>query len=382
MQRTWRTHLAALAAIGCTTLALAACGSDDDNSTGSESASASNGGGGTPPELVEEAKKLVAENSELPTEFGITEPLATKPTGKVLDYVACPGALCTKIGQDLTEAGKTLGLKVNIVNGGASPEEVTAAFNKVVQDKPDAVINMNYPIEQWREQLAQLAEQGAKVFVNNVPDKGEEGITAHVFNDKDAETTVQALVRRMTADTDGAAKAVYVNAPDAGPGATFQADLWKKYTKEYCPGCELDMLNVKLTDIGKTVPQTVVSYLQANPDVDYVAFYFGDMMPGVPAALKGAGLSDRVKVSSGGGSKVNWQYIRDGGQWSDRALYLDVYAYQLADLVARATTDQEYEVPLLPTVWVDQETEDFDLEQLPFGSDFKAQFAELWSQAK
>jgi ribose transport system substrate-binding protein len=377
-QHAWRRPLAALAVVGLVA-GVTACGSSDDGgSTGS-----SGGDTATPPAMIAKAKEEVAKNSEYPTSFGITEPLKTKPTGKVLDYVQCVSPLCAKLGKDVTTAATQLGMKVNIVQGGGTPEEVTAAFNKVVQDKPDAVIDMNYPVDQWREQLGQLKDQGAKVIVNNVPNTGAEGITSYVFNDNDARTTVEQLVWRIIAESDGKANMVYVNAPDAGPGAQFQLDLWKKYMAERCPGCKFNVLNIKATDVGKTVPQTIASYLQAHPDTDIVDAYYGDMFIGVPAALKGAGISpDKVKLISGGGSKINWQYIRDGEQWADRALYLDVYGYQLADIVARAVTGQEYKVPLLPTVWVDKDTPNFDLEQLPFGSDYKKQFSDLWSQAK
>ena len=67
-----------------------------------------------------------------------------------------------------------------------------------------------------------------------------------------------------------------------------------------------------MSAIGTTLPSQVVSFLRANPKVDYVAFTFGDMTLGLSTALKSAGLLPRVKVVTQHASEANLQDVADG----------------------------------------------------------------------
>jgi ribose transport system substrate-binding protein len=364
-------------------LLVAACGGDDDDSAGGggDSQSASSGGGESA--VVSKARQEVAKFEKPPTDIGISEPLQKKPTGKVIDYVACAAPLCVQLGKDVTEAAAKLGMKTNVVNGGTTPESVTAAFNKVVQDKPDGIVDMNYPLEQWNQQLEQLGKAGTKIITNNVP-QDHKYVTAKGFNDNDSTLTAKQAAFKVIADSNGGkdGEILYINAPDLGPGAKFAYDAWVKALTDNCPDCKSETLDVKVGDVGKTVPSKLASYLQAHPKIKFVRAYYGDMLAGVPASLKGAGI-EGVKLYSGGGSKVNWQYIKNGQQEADWYLFLNVYGYQLADILARAITGQEFKVPLLPTQWLDKSDLTFDLNGTPpFGNDYKAEFEKLWSAAQ
>ena len=53
---------------------------------------------------------------------------------------------------------------------------------------------------------------------------------------------------------------------------------------------------------GQSIPGAVVSYLQSNPDTNYVVVSFDDMGLGVAEAIDAAGLGDKVKIVAQSGS--------------------------------------------------------------------------------
>ena len=64
-----------------------------------------------------------------------------------------------------------------------------------------------------------------------------------------------------------------------------------------CPECTATSVPVQIADLGSpAMSQTIVSALQANPKINYVAVTVGNLAAGLDAALKQAGLSDKVKI--------------------------------------------------------------------------------------
>ena len=78
-------------------------------------------------------------------------------------------------------------------------------------------------------------------------------------------------------------------------------------------------MNVTLDDlIGGRVPAAVVSKVQANSDLNYVFYSFGDLPGGVTSALQTGGLFDQVQQYGQDFSMIDLQEIVDGtmGPWS------------------------------------------------------------------
>ena len=127
---------------------------------------------------------------------------------------------------------------------------------------------------------------------------------------------------------------------------------------ENCAACTYDELNVTLDDlIGGKVPAAVVSAVQANSDLNYVFYSFGDLPGGVSAALDTAGLADQVKQFGQDFSTIDLQEIVDGtmGAWSaDPKGYA---GWLMVDAAARLSLGMELEeeraASALPTIIVD-----------------------------
>ena len=355
---------------------LTACGSDSD-------------GGGTPPSsaagkaLLAEAQQSVADLSKAPTDIGIQEPLKDPESlkGKTFVYMSCAAPICQLYGPDLEEATAALGVTLETINTGGTPDSINSAWNQLasMSPKPAAVIAPANPTELFSAQLEQLVAGGTKVVLFNTPDPVPDGVDAVVFPPADSSTLGSATADFIFADAEGdPGRTLYITTPvyaalQGGP---------KSYTarmKELC-GCEVDTLNVQPTEIGQSIPSKVVSFLQAHPDVKYVVPQFGDLEIGVPQAITGAGL-DLPKLVTAEAEPANLQMLKDGLEYADAAHFLDYLFWVAADSAARAVLEQEITVPAAPIQWLLRDDLTFDLEDEhpPFGVDFRAEFEKLWA---
>jgi ABC-type sugar transport system substrate-binding protein len=368
----------ALVALALATMTLAACGSSDDSSTSSGSSTSASTASDP---KVAAAKAEVAKYSKAPTSIGITEPLNGSVRGKKVVFEQCLAPICALIATNVKEAAQHLGVTVQIISTGATPDTITKAFNSGVAANPDAMIASTIPTALWTKQLSQLEAKGVPVITNATLAKPSKGVTAQFYDDAVTANVGVQDANWVISDSGGKGKTVYVFTPEFA-GLFPQVNAFRDKLKADCPGCSYDRLDVKSTDVGKVIPGRVVSYLQQHPDVKYVIFQYGDLATGVPQALKGASLSG-IKLASSGGGPVNYQYIQSGQQERDMSLYLDVYSWQIMDATARAMLKQDVTVPPIPESWIDKSNAKFDAKkQPPFGNpDWQKAFLDLWAKS-
>ena len=68
-----------------------------------------------------------------------------------------------------------------------------------------------------------------------------------------------------------------------------------------------------MTSLGKDAPDRIISYLRSHPKVNYVALSVTDALgAGLPAALKAAGLGDKVTIVGQGGGTQNFTDMKAG----------------------------------------------------------------------
>jgi len=369
-------------------LVLGACGSSDNGST---STGASTGGASTSASTtaatspaVEAARAEVEKYSKAPTDIGVSEPLPGSVRGKKIVFEQCLAPICALIAQQVKSAADHLGVDVQIISTGATPDSITKAFNAGVAANPDGMVASTIPSVLWSKQAQQLKEKGIPVITNaaSVSPKEADAVVAQFYDDKVTASVGVQDANFVIADSDGKAKTAYVFTPEF-QGLFPQVNAYRDKLKADCPDCSFERIDVKSTDVGKVIPGRVVSYLQQHPDVKYVIFQYGDLATGVPQALKNAGI-EGVKLVSSGGGPVNYQYIQAGEQDRDLSLYLDVYGWQIMDAMARAMLgDKAPTVPPLPDGWITKENSDFDpKQQPPFGNpDWQQEFLKLWEKS-
>ena len=80
-----------------------------------------------------------------------------------------------------------------------------------------------------------------------------------------------------------------------------------------CPGCTVSVQTTSFsTGIGTTDPAQIVSYLQRNPDTNYIVIGIGDATAGIPEALAAAGLASKVKIVTRLADTINFKDIQSG----------------------------------------------------------------------
>src|SRR5262249_13029155 len=111
------------------------------------------------------------------------------------------------------------------------------------------------------------------------------------------------------------ADSVIVNLPDFAILADG-VKAFKSGLASYCPGASVSELDIALADIANA-NTTIVSYARAHPNVKYIAASTDGVTIGLPAALKAAGLSD--KIVGQGATPTNIQYLHSGQEVGDVA---------------------------------------------------------------
>jgi ribose transport system substrate-binding protein len=107
-----------------------------------------------------------------------------------------------------------------------------------------------------------------------------------------------------------------------------------------CPECNVQFSEIGLGDLGTNLPGQMVSALQADPTLDFIAYAFGGMMFGVPEALDAAGLVDQAQAVSQAGSPMNFQFIADGKHQSGEfALASGLLGWRAVDIAITLFND-------------------------------------------
>jgi hypothetical protein len=87
--------------------------------------------------------------------------------------------------------------------------------------------------------------------------------------------------------------------------------VFESTLRSLCPGITIKTTNAQATDVGTKIPGYVTTAVQSDPNIKVVAFAFGAMTLGVPAALKAAGLSAQL-VGYGADTPTNVQAVNVG----------------------------------------------------------------------
>jgi ribose transport system substrate-binding protein len=362
-------------------LSLSACGGDD--------ASPQSASGDTA--AVEAAEAEVSAASKPFTQIPVSEPISGSVAGKTIVFAEPSFPVAKIIGADLEKAAEALGMNVERVNIGATPDTVATGMDEVVRAKPDAVVVVAFdPQTFWSKQAQELADAGVPTVglgyiacdeVRDPCEVGEAGSSLALVATPEAEAFGKLQAAEIIAHSGGSAKAVYFGDPQLG-NSPIIAKAFTDRMKE-CADCTVDSVDLSAADIGTKVPSQVVSYLQAHPDVKYVSLQFGDFAIGLPQALKAAGLGD-VKITSQASSAAQFDDIlADGAQIADIPVPYGYLSYVAADSIARLLVGQELteEQVAMPLMVMGKDNLDVsDDGYWPGVQGYEDQFKALWSK--
>ena len=366
--------VAAAVAIGG--LLLAACGDDDETSSGSPAEAASDGGS-TGGDVV----------TSPPSEMTVTEPLPELPDPRSVAFVNCPVPSCQVNEPHLQEALDVLGWDLTVITYDAAAPG--SAFQQAIDAGVDYIATSGLPLAAIEEQVAQAAAAGIPIFEVYSTD-APAGDGNNLFSQIGGATSVQVasdvLADWVIADSGGAANVIFVTIRDF-PILVEEEDAVTAAFSERCEGCSLEALPVTIADLGAgQVPQQVASYLQSNPDVDYVWFSFSNLSTGVSDALDGAGLLDDRNLVGMQHETPQLQEIVDGSNAAWTAVPYQYGMWVLADQMARHaagvwSAELQEAVAVLPTWVVDSADVAEGLlptDGWPGPEGFKDSFRALW----
>jgi ribose transport system substrate-binding protein len=362
-----------IASIAALLLGVSACGT----SSGATSTTTVDTAG------VKAAKATVAKASERPTTIPVTTPIDKPiPSGKKIAFISCGVEACAVQGPILQEAATTLGWTVDQVATDGSPEKVQGAIESAIRNGADAVILNAADKDAYAKQIADAKKAGVQFVTCCSLATAGDGLLYNTATDKQNGPIGDYLAAELVSESGGKAHALYVNISAfqilAQVGKTFQEGM-----KKYCSTCTVDSIDIPLTSLGKDAPDRIISYLRSHPSVNYVALSVSDALgSGLPAAIKAAGLGDKVTIVGQGGGPQNFADLKAGT--IDALVPSDLYSYDylMIDALARHWAG----VPLVdagPPYWlVKKDTAPADTSKtFPVVEDYQAQWKKLWGKS-
>jgi ribose transport system substrate-binding protein len=367
-------------------LLLAACSSSSAPGSASTSGSPSTSGSTSASSSgadVAAAQAAIAPYVGQPSKFPIDTPLAKKPTGKRIAYLDCGTPICGLFSQLAQPAFKQLGMTLTTIKAGLKPDTVQAAFDTVVQDKYDGVFVPAIPPELWTRGLQALKTAGIPIVTTGV-------VNADAYVKVQQAGTVNstrsgALMADWVVVKHGAASNVVLYYT---PELAFQSVIKDAFLAEMtkvCSACTVRTVPISVTTFGTTAPNTVVSDLQAHPSTKTAVFGIGEETPGLPAALKTAGITIESVVNSP--DPANLEEIKKGDFTVGLGLDLPVISWTAADTLARQVTGADpapgavADIP--PQQFLGASDLQFDVSQgWTAYPDFAKRFATLWASAQ
>lgn len=329
---------------------------------------------------VEGAKKLLAMWTSPSTSIGITEPIKGDiPTGKKIAFMNCGVEVCIALGKAVEEAAGILGWTVEEVNVGATPDEISGAWNRVAAGDYDGVIASGLPSVLFADAVDKLKAKGVPIAECCVADDNP-GITA-IVGDSTVPPTGKQYAAWISADSDGKADTLWVGSADFPIIATLKSSF-DEGMASWCPGCKTAAIDIPAAEIGTTMPTKIAAYVRSHPEVNYIALGYDGFATGLPQALKDAGVADKVKFIGDDALPMNKQMVVDGDQGASIAFPIYEEMYAAVDALARTYAGESVEpsLAMMPLYIYTKDNMDDPTTFLPLVKDYQEQFKALWGK--
>jgi ribose transport system substrate-binding protein len=380
--------LLALGAMAVLLALLAGCGSSDDDSnsgsSGAETVASAGEESGSAEGGIAEAKAQVEKYSGLPKSINYTEKLTKSVAGKNV-YLSKPGVpVGEEVAKGVTAGAAELGIKLRVVDAGVTPESYKAAMQQIINanPKPDGIIFSGQEPSFFAAEMKQIEEAGIPVVASSVVSQSK-AIKGRGIKVEDWYAGSALAADYVLSQTNGEGHVVVY---DLANYPILLEGSGKGFTEEYerlCPGCSIERVAVRAEDIGTKLPGQVVSYIQKNPKTTWLFTGIGDMLIGVPQALKAAGLGDKVQAISYSGVAPNYEYILNGGQTAMSGYANIEGGWAMVNEIAQAMVGQEVEQPKQPLQIITKDDVEAHPEWVdagwPGAEHYEEQFRALWA---
>jgi ribose transport system substrate-binding protein len=296
-----------------------------------------------------QARKTVDALLVRPTSIGVTEALPTSPPKNKLIVVIVGEIPVLEYQATIIEQGvKALGWRLKVINDDLSATGISTAWQDAVELHPAAVVTTNNATPLITRQLKELKAEGAVAVEYAIENPPTSSLISVLLGPSWTTEMGQLMADYITVNSAGStdtptADTVLFTVPTLPPLTTVTTGFQAQYRKD-CPSCTLYTEDVPETSIGTNLSTIMVSFLEAHPNVDYIAPTFDDMAIGLPEALKTAGLSSRVKIMGYDPGTDNLSYVSNGEELASITYPDQVVAYRCLDVLVRYFEHQPYSV--------------------------------------
>jgi ribose transport system substrate-binding protein len=246
---------------------------------------------------VEAAKANIAELATPATKIGPTIALTGVPEPKTVAWLECEQPSCVAITPGFVEATEALGWELITIP--------TASFDQgpgieqALAQGADYIAHTGSPLATAEVQLQNAKAAGVpyvSCYATDDPDLANNNLLMQCGDDDGVAANGGYVANWVIADSNGSANTLIVNIPDF-PVLISEVDGAKKAYAANCPECTIQELNVTVDQlIAGEVAAAVTAAVQANPDINYIQYTFGDLPAGSVEALESAGLLEGRKI--------------------------------------------------------------------------------------
>jgi ribose transport system substrate-binding protein len=207
-----------------------------------------------------------------------------------------------------------IGVKVTTWQNQGQPSQWVQGMNAAIAQKANAIVL-----------LAGNDPAGLQPQIKAAKAKGIPTIVAHLYDqNQPSAPNVAAVVNipykiagqliadQAIVDTRGDANALVVTINQVKSTLPMVAGIREEFRK-YCQDCKLTYTDVTIADIATKIQPQVQTALTADPSMNYViALYDSAEVPFVAAAIRAAGRTGRVKVSTFNGTPEILKMVTQG----------------------------------------------------------------------
>ncbi len=316
-------------------LVLAACGSNSDSTSPAASQ------GPASDASLAAAKANLSKYLTPPTSIVQSTPLKSAPPKKKVAFVQCADPNCAILAGFVKEATAALGWSLTTLS--ATATDPGSAIQQAIDAGVDYIATTGYPIDLFKQQMSQAKSKGIPLFLcysTDVPAGPGNNLYSDCNDASAADVYARAMADFLAVDSNGAGDILAVTIPSY-PILSAQTGAMRDQLSKNCPGCKISSLEVTVNDLaGGAVPQSISSYLQAHPSVNYVFFTYNGLETGVPAALRTAGLSNKVKLVGTQGAQPQFTEVVNGTSRAWSALPQELSMWTLVDQMARVSANE------------------------------------------
>jgi ABC-type sugar transport system substrate-binding protein len=295
----YRRRVASTLCTACVAVSIAACSSGTNSGNGTTAVSAPPAAGSTTSSAstsacVAAASEFLAPYDQLPTNLPVgyaSLKEAPKP-GTVIHIVGPLPSEQTVAGAE-QQAAVAAGWTYKALQFDGSVADLNTKFMEAVSEKPTMITLLGWPVADLKGPLAAAKRAGIVVVFGDVTDPAESnpGLAAVTGGVPTYKLIGELNAYEFMRDS-GCKGSVALFNLSAYPILKVGADAFMATVKAKCPACSVSYGEMQPTDIGTPAAlQLIVSKLQSDPSIDYVGVTLGDMVIGLSAALKQAGIT-------------------------------------------------------------------------------------------